>query len=285
MHPLLFGIIPSYGFFIVSGAVFASVAAIFRKRGDFLKNSDVFFTSIIVFVFGLLGAKLFSVAGQLKYVINGQMEPWELLFSGLMFYGGVFGGFFAILFCSKIWKLPAKQLFDAVAAGLPLAQAFGRLGCFMAGCCYGKPTDSAIGVVFSSPAAQNTPVNTPLIPTQLIESAFCLILFIALIIIFSKKRKDGMLTVSYLLSYAVFRFIIEFFRGDESRGFVGHLSWSQFISLVIVILTVVILLIEKAVMKKRFPAHEGFLTDRGIVLNQFYVFKRKEKADPYENFK
>jgi len=112
---------------------------------------------------------------------------------------------------------------------------FGRVGCFMAGCCYGKPTHSALGVTFTNPACQADPLNTPLHPTQLYEASYIFLVMLVLLFLRSRKKFYGQLFLVYLMLYATGRFVLEYFRGDLGRGFViqNYVSHSQFIAILI----------------------------------------------------
>ncbi len=158
---------------------------------------------------------------------------------GLMFFGGfITAAIFVILYIS-IKKINLFEISDIILSVLPLGHAFGRIGCFMHGCCYGRITECACGVCFPShsPAwgeqsragliAANALHSLPVIPTQLIESAANLALFAVMIVIFLRHyRRLGFATGVYLVAYAVLRFLIEFLRGDP-RASVGPLSISQ----------------------------------------------------------
>ena len=115
---------------------------------------------------------------------------------------------------------------------MALAQGFGRIGCFLAGCCYGAPTDSFLGVVFP-PYCEFAPAGVRLWPTQLFSAAGDLLLCLFLLWLDRKEHYEGKLTAWYLIGYSVGRFLIEFLR-DDNRGSVGALSSSQFIGLFIV---------------------------------------------------
>jgi len=211
------------------------------------KDSDLL-TSMITWLMltAIIGARL-------AYVI----EHWSTEFAdnplsiirfdqgGLMFYGGFIAASVFTVIYIKIKKTNLFELSDVILTILPLGHAFGRIGCFMHGCCYGKITQSKIGVCFPkfSPAwweqsSSNPPLipetatqSLPVIPTQLIESAANLTLFIILFILFRKKYQNlGFMTGMYLISYAIIRFMIEFLRGDP-RATVGPLSISQAISI------------------------------------------------------
>ena len=166
---------------------------------------------------------------------------------GLMFYGGLIAAALVLLLYAKIYRQHLFQITDLVLAVVPLGHAFGRLGCFMHGCCYGKITSSCIGVSFpkESPAwweqvaatppliAQTALKSLPVIPTQLIESGANLLLFALLYTLYPKRyQQRGLITGCYLVCYAVLRFGIEYLRGDP-RLAIGPFSISQTISLAI----------------------------------------------------
>ena len=119
---------------------------------------------------------------------------------------------------------------------------FGRIGCFMAGCCYGKPTESFLGVTFTDVACQARPLNVPLHPTQLYEAFYIFAVMIVLLFLRRVKRFYGQLFLVYLMLYAVGRFILEYLRGDTGRGFVidNYISNSQFVAFVILLTVLVV---------------------------------------------
>ena len=127
-------------------------------------------------------------------------------------------------------------MLDIMAVTTCLVHMSGRLGCFMAGCCYGKPTDSAIGVTFTDAACYARPLHTPLYPTQLLEAAY--IFFVLMIILYIRGRRIfyGQLFLLYIMLYAIGRSILEIYRGDSKRGFVidDLLSHSQLIAIILI---------------------------------------------------
>jgi phosphatidylglycerol:prolipoprotein diacylglycerol transferase len=142
-----------------------------------------------------------------------------------------------------------------LAPGVAIGQAIGRLGCFAAGCCYGRAADVPWAVTFHDVYATRqvgTPIDTPLHPTQLYESAATLAIFIFLRWLSGRKRFDGQVTLAYILLYAVARFVIEFYRGDAARGMVlgGWLSTSQFIAILMVL---AVLFLYPYVLRKERP--------------------------------
>jgi phosphatidylglycerol:prolipoprotein diacylglycerol transferase len=165
-----------------------------------------------------------------------------------VFYGALIGGVLGVMICARRKKLPFLAYIDLFAPSLVLAHAFGRIGCFMAGCCYGCPTDGFLGVVY--PANSAAPAGVPLLPTQLFESAFLFILTIVLVWILKKRRTFGTVTGWYLVLYGVWRFVIEFYRSDD-RGAVGMLSTSQFIGIFMVAAgAVLLILIAKGIVSR-----------------------------------
>ena len=126
-------------------------------------------------------------------------------------------------------------MLDVMAITTCLVHMFGRIGCFLAGCCYGKPTNSMLGVTFTDQACYASPLNTPLFPTQLMEALYIFLVMVILFFLKSKKQFHGQLFLLYLILYAIGRFVLEYFRGDAGRGYLveGYVSHSQFIALCI----------------------------------------------------
>lgn len=230
MYNDLFSIGPltvhGYGLMIAIGvltALFVGEARA-KKRG---MNSDVLYPmTFLCVVFGFLSAKLLYCIVEWKTFIK---EPLSLLSSnGFVVYGGIIGGVAAAFLYFKIKKLDFWEYFDLVLPSVALAQAFGRIGCFLAGCCYGRETDSFIGIVFTH--SDFAPNGVKLIPTQLISSAGMFLIAGILFWYAKKERKKGTVGALYLILYSIGRFFVEFLRNDY-RGEVGIFSTSQFISL------------------------------------------------------
>lgn len=149
--------------------------------------------------------------------------------SGWVVYGGILGGILGAWVYCRIKGLSFFRYFNLMMPGLALAQGFGRIGCFLAGCCYGIETHSALGVTF--PAHSLAPSGVSLVPVQLLSSLGDFIIFAIMYRIYSNEKTRDLTGTSYLVLYSVGRFMIEFLRGDIERGSVGPLSTSQFISL------------------------------------------------------
>jgi len=236
MHPVLidFGSIKiySYGFMIAVGVLLAVAYLVIRGRKEvnltFDQANNLF---LILFAAAFIGGKVFLFfEDPSRYAHN----PKQLFTgSGFVFYGSFLFAVPAMLWFFKRNKLPVYQMLDIMAVVTCLVHLFGRVGCFMAGCCYGKPTTGAFGVVFTDPHCQARPLGTPLYPTQLLEAGYIFVVMVFLLLLRARKEFHGQLFVLYLMLYAVGRFVLEYFRGDGSRGFVmeGYLSHSQFIAL------------------------------------------------------
>lgn len=234
MRQILFEIGPikvySYGLMIAIGVVFAFMAAEKRAPKKGLDAEQIWPLGIWCAVGGFLGAKLLYVITEWKTLFAGQMTFRDILY-GFVVYGGIIGGILAGYLYCKVKKLKFLKHFDIVMPSIALAQGFGRIGCFLAGCCYGKETDAWYGMEFNHSVYQNM-IGVKVIPTQLIMSVANFAHFFILIFIANKVKKDGVIAGCYLLFYSVDRFLIEFLR-DDPRGGVGGLSTSQFISLFI----------------------------------------------------
>jgi phosphatidylglycerol---prolipoprotein diacylglyceryl transferase len=207
-----------------------------RKLGI---NPDAIWNLGLVVIFSaLIGSKLLLLISDYSYYIQNPREIFSL--STLRSMGVYYGGLLLAL-AAAAWylirnRLPAWTIADCAAPGIAIGQAIGRLGCFASGCCYGAPTRMPWGVTFTDPYAyENTgvPLNIPLHPTQLYESAGTFFLFIFLMWRLSKKHRPGQIILEYLGLYALFRFVLEFYR-DDYRGEMLHglLSTSQFIAMV-----------------------------------------------------
>ena len=209
-----------------------------KKRG--MSEDAVLDIAIFSVIGGFIGAKLLFVIVEFKDFLK---NPLQLLGSeGFVVYGGIITGVLvAMLYCKKK-KLVFLEYFDLLVPSVALAQGFGRIGCFLAGCCYGRETDSFLGVVF--PEGSIAPAGIKLLPTQLFSSAGNFLIVIILLLYGRKKRKAGSVGLLYVLLYSVGRFFIEFLRFDD-RGFVGVLSTSQIISLILLAVLAVVFIIRR----------------------------------------
>jgi phosphatidylglycerol:prolipoprotein diacylglycerol transferase len=186
----------------------------------------------------ILGAKALMIVRGFREFAAAASEIFSpaVFASAGDFYGGFIGGLIAsAIFFRRHPELPLWRVADLCGPAIALGQAIGRIGCFMAGDDYGRPTDVPWAVTFTDPDAARiggAPLRVPLHPVQLYESIVCFVLFVVLVRLSRRKRFDGEVILAYTALYAIARFILEFFRGDADRGFVfGELlSTSQFIA-------------------------------------------------------
>lgn len=239
MHPILFKVgyltIYTYGFCIALGALFGFAYMYWQGKKQFGLTFDQSNNLFILLVLaGVIGGKLFMIfEDPALYLAN----PKKLISgSGFVFYGSLLLTIPTMLWYFKKIKIPVLGMLDIMALVTCIVHGFGRIGCFMAGCCYGIPTDSFLGVIFTNPVCQAEPLNTPLHPTQLYEAVFIFSLLVVLNSFKSKKKFDGQIFLIYLMAYATGRGVLELFRGDIERGFLidNILSNSQFISLLMI---------------------------------------------------
>jgi phosphatidylglycerol:prolipoprotein diacylglycerol transferase len=200
-----------------------------------LDPSRVTDMAVYVLIAGLIGAKILLVIVEWGFYARNPRELLSILQSGGVFYGGLLGALPVAWWYARKHALPAWRTADVLAPAVVIGQAIGRLGCFCAGCCYGKAADVPWAVTFRDTYASRTvgtPLDIPIHPTQIYESLATLAIFFVLLRMSRSKKFDGQIALSYILLYAVARFVIEYFRGDAVRGTVmGLFSTSQFIAL------------------------------------------------------
>ena len=235
--------IHGYGLMIAIGILCCVAMASYRAKKNGLDQEAIVDIGIYGVIGGFLGAKILYVIVEFKTFIK---DPKTVLGSeGFVVYGGIIAGFLtAIVYC-RIKKLYFLEYFDLAVASISMAQGFGRIGCFLAGCCYGKEAQGGLSVIFTD--SDYAPNNIPLIPTQIYSSILDFLHFFLLLYIARHKKAEGEVAACYLIFYSVGRFILEFFRGDLERGSIGVLSTSQFIS----IFTGVAGMVMLGVIKKR----------------------------------
>ena len=225
--------IHGYGLMIAIGILCCIAMGMYRAKKYKLNPEAVIDIALYGVLAGFLGAKLLYVIVEFPAFIK---DPLSVLGSeGFVVYGGIILGVLAAIIYCKVKGLVFLEYFDLCAPSISLAQGFGRIGCFLAGCCYGRETQSFLGVVF--PANSMAPAGIKVLPTQLFSSAGDF-LITAILLLYYKNTGDG--GALYMILYGVGRFLIEFLRADD-RGNIGMLSTSQMISIVIVAGAVVLL--------------------------------------------
>ena len=244
---------------VVGGFVCAILGSRLIKRYGF----DVFDWSILLLSIGagiFLGAHiLFSLTNIQTLILTFQHigelwfdRFWELFVSaigGMVFYGGFLGGLASIpIYCKFDKRVTRGQMFDLYAVLVPLFHVFGRIGCFLGGCCYG--IESPFGFTVHGNELNPGINDVCRLPVQLIESGCNLLIFLLLFYLYRKRIMENRIIFLYMLIYPVVRFTLEFFRGDEIRGFVSGLSTSQWISIFVFTAAVIGLLISHFRKKK-----------------------------------
>lgn len=223
---------------IATGAL-ASVAALYVLCRFHKKSFD---DAIYMMVFGFMGA---AVGAKLLYLLVSYREiislyrsegiklDWVVgyLRGGFVFYGGLMGAALGVFLSARYFSLKVYDYIPALLPPMVLFAGFGRIGCFLTGCCYGCETSSFLGYCYHD--SMFAPNGVPLVPVQLIEAVFDFLL-VCLFVVKGRRMKGETQFFVYVFSYALFRFFLEFWRGDEVRGHVGLLSVSQFISLVLI---------------------------------------------------
>lgn len=240
MREILFSIGPikiyGYGAMIALGTFLAFALAMKREKDmDRYDGEYAFDMAFFAMIFGWGAAKILFWITEFPNILADPSFIMDTLSSGFVVYGGLIGGVLTAVIFSKIKKISFLNYFDLIMPCVALAQGFGRIGCLMAGCCYGAETTSAFHIMFTS--SGYAPNGVWLIPTQIImagaDIANCLILSL----IHKKSKTEGQTGACFLIFYSIGRFLIEYLRNDP-RGHVGPLSTSQFIAIVILLVGV-----------------------------------------------
>jgi phosphatidylglycerol:prolipoprotein diacylglycerol transferase len=248
MHPILFeiGRFPVYTYGVLLAAAYLSGLqfALMRARSRGLDPERVMDLGIWIIISALAGAKLLLLVVEHDTFSSNPAELLTLLRSGGVFYGGLIAAVGVALWYLRKHRMPMWSVTDVFAPGIALGHVIGRMGCFFAGCCFGRPTTVPWAITFhNEAAAQNagTLLNVPLHPTQLYEAGAELLILLVLLATERKGRPfPGRTFWGYMFLYAVSRFVIEFYRGDP-RGSVGMLTTSQFLSMILAPLAIVML--------------------------------------------
>src|SRR5499427_4922719 len=226
----------TYGVLLAAAYLLGLQLALTRAKARGLDSSKGVGLGIYIIISALVGAKLLLLVTDFKTFKSNPAELFNLLREGGVFYGGLIVAVLVALWYIRRVGLPLWTTCDVFAPGIALGHVIGRMGCFFAGCCFGRPTNVPWAITFTDPfAAANvgTPLNQPLHPTQLYEAGAELLILIFLLTTEKRGRKfAGRTFWLYMLLYSVSRFVIEFYRGDE-RGNVGPFSTSQFVSVIL----------------------------------------------------
>lgn len=230
--------LPTYSIMIILGLIIGNISAyiVIKKRKLILEDF------IILQAYGLFFGMLFA---KLLYIwINRNIIEWNRIFEskyfitlmqgGFVFYGGLIGGIIGVIIAHIVHKIDVKKYFSNLIFCIPLVHGFGRIGCYLAGCCYGIPYSGYLHVRY-----HNIPYSlcdVDLFPVQLVEAIGLFILAFIFYRLTIKKENSMMNVYWYFISYSILRFILEIFRYDNQRGSFGTFSTSQWISIFIFVL-------------------------------------------------
>jgi phosphatidylglycerol:prolipoprotein diacylglycerol transferase len=248
MHPILFEIgdwpVYSYGVMLAAAYLVALQMAVVRARRRGIDGTRVMDLGIYLIIAALVGAKLMLIVVDFDYFRTQPRELLSLVRAGGVFYGGLLAALGVAIVLVRRYQLRIWTTADLFAPGIALGHVIGRLGCLMAGCCYGTPTNVPWAITFTNPlAASNvgTPLGVPLHPTQLYDAGAELMIMVILLATERRGRPfEGRTFWLYMLLYGISRYVVEMFRGDE-RGTMFGVSTSQFVSLLVVPLAVFML--------------------------------------------
>ena len=257
MRPILFhiGPVPIHGYGLMLAVGFLVAMYLAQRNSKYFGISDEKLANLFpwIIVAGAVGARLFHVLVERPaYFFQNPIDIFKLWDGGVTFYGGLIGGVLVVYIFARRNKIPFIQLGDFLIPYVALGQVFGRLGCFLAGCCYGIPTDLPWGIVSMNPDSVTRPLGIALHPTQLYQAGVNLITFIILYKLSWKKKFTGQILLVYGLTFTVGRSIVEIFRGDSIRGYIidGVLTTSQGISLAIFVPCLIIYIIKVRSLRK-----------------------------------
>ena len=230
-------VLPTYGVMAAIGLIAGLSIVVRGARQQGIDPEKAWNLGLVAILSALLGAKILMIATEWE-----TYHDWHAIFSmqflqaAGVFYGGLLAAIGACTWYMRRHRMPVLRTCDVFAPGIALGHAFGRLGCFAAGCCYGKPTHLPWGATFTNPISL-APLNVPLHPTQIYEFLVEITNFVVLSWLLKHKRFEGQVIGAYLFLYGVARFFLEFLRDDPGRGsvFGGALSTTQLISIVLVV--------------------------------------------------
>lgn len=248
MHPILFEYGPirifTYGFLLALAFLSAIFIAGREARRLGLPVSRFYDLCFYIVLAALVGSRILYVLLDLPTFLSHPLKIFALWEGGLVFHGGVILALIVAFYYMRRHHLPWRPALDALAVGTPVGQFFGRMGCFMAGCCYGAPSNLPWAVTFANPESL-CPLRVPLHPAQLYEAFLALGVFGVLYWFRTRKRYDGQLLLAYFSLAGLVRFVVEFFRSPlDYRGPVlwGWMPLTQFLALCLAVVSLGLML-------------------------------------------
>ncbi len=258
MHPDLFSIGPltlhTYGLFVALGFASAIAVTVWLGKSEGVSSQTTMDIMFMAIVWAIVGSRAFYVLLNPGYYLEHPLDAFKLWQGGLVFSGGMVAAIVALAWYLRRHRMPVLQTADLLAPGLALGQGIGRIGCFFAGCCYGRPTDLPCAVVFSHPESL-APLHIPLHPTQLYSALSGFLLFALLLVLRTRKSFPGQVFIWFLILHSTSRLLVERFRGDY-RGLIPgtEMSVTQLVTLLVLIGSVVCLYVLKSKASKNRPS-------------------------------
>lgn len=244
MHPILIDLgffqLPTYGVLLATAVVLALWTLRLRADRAGLDGVHLVDFALWLVIWALIGAKLLLIFVELPRYLRDPASLVGVLRAGGVFLGGFIAAVIAAVVLLRRYKLSALTTFDVIVPSLALGHSIGRIGCLMAGCCWGAACDLPWAITYTDPVAAErlgTPLHHPVHPFPVYEALFNFGLYLLLAALFKRRLAAGRVFATYLVLYGAGRFALEWTRGDAARGFVldGFLSTSQLISLVLIV--------------------------------------------------
>jgi len=244
MHPVLFQLgsfsIYTYGLFVATGFLFGIAVAMKESRRIGEDPEIILDLSFYLILAGIIGSRLFYILENFANYYQNPLDIFKFWKGGLVFYGGLIPASLVGIWYLKKHNIEILKTLDIITPSAAIGQAFGRLGCFFAGCCHGRECNLPWAVVFTDPRSL-APLGTSLHPTQIYSSLNAFLIFLVLITIRRFKKFEGQVAASYFFLYSITRFTLECFRGDTRKTFFeGALSIAQVLSIGLVIFSLII---------------------------------------------
>lgn len=254
MFPDLFSIGPltihTYGLFVALGFTVGLVVMIRIGRTEGFSSQQIMDVGFIIILWAVIGSRLTYALINFSYYVTHPIDILKIWQGGLVFSGGLIAVVLGMSWYIRRHHLSFWKIGDLCGPAVAIGESIGRIGCFMAGCCYGQPTDLKWGIVFTHPQSL-APLNIALHPTQVYHSLTDLIIFVVLMVLHARKKFEGQVFLWFLILHSAGRLLIERFRGDD-RGLIPgtDMSATQLVTILILIGSVVMLFMLKSRKEK-----------------------------------
>ena len=262
MFPVLFSIGPvtlhTYGLLIAIAIVVGILITVYIGKSYGMNPQQVIDMGFIMILAGIIGSRIAYVLINFSYYTAHPLDIFKIWQGGLVFSGGLIAVILVIAWHVRRNRYSIWQIGDIWSPAAAIGQGIGRIGCFMAGCCYGKPTDVPWAIVFTDPRSiANDWLNVPLHPTQIYSSISSFIIFIVLMILNTKKKFDGQVFLWFLILHSTGRLFVERYRGDD-RGLVMN-GWTttQLLAILILMASVITLIFLKSRYERQTNSSES----------------------------